>query len=72
MKIGDWIPPPKAQPEDREKPGFHPLDDVIKPFCTNPGHYFPTHLYIPAGSKYVHYCPACGQKSVTYGSSVTC
>lgn len=31
--------------------------------CTDPGHNFPTHLYIPPGSGYRHVCPSCGSVS---------
>jgi len=34
-----------------------PKQDV----CRDPGHYFPTHLHIPAGQGYRHVCPSCGK-----------
>lgn len=56
--------------EPHEAPGFHPVDGPK--FCTSYEHNLPTHLYIPPGMKYVHYCPACGQKTVAYGNNVWC
>ena len=52
-----------------EAPGFH---DVNLPLhCKDSEHNFPTHLHIPGGKKYVHYCPSCRAKSVRFGLEVT-
>lgn len=40
------------------------MDELPKDWklCLNPGHNFPTHLYIPPGQSYTHVCPGCGAK----------
>lgn len=48
-----------------EPPGFHKVNPVF--MCKHPEHSFPTHLHIPAGMKFVHYCPYCHHKSVAFG-----
>lgn len=55
---------------EREAPGFHRVDERLP--CMDPSHGFPTHLYVPPGMKYVHYCPSCGQKAVVYSPTVWC
>lgn len=35
--------------------------------CTHPEHEPPSHLYVPAGEKYVHKCPACGNERILIG-----
>jgi len=38
-------------------------DDKPEP-CRHPEHNPPTHLYIPAGKRYRHICPGCGQEAI--------
>lgn len=41
------------------------LEDDVKPEpCQHPEHNPPTHLYIPAGKRYRHICPGCGQEAI--------
>ncbi len=53
-----------------EAPGFHDLK--LPDLCRDDEHDMPTHLHIPGGKKYVHYCPTCKHKSVAFGVLVTC
>lgn len=41
-----------------KKSGFFELP--LKRSCRDPGHQFPTHLYIPPRKGYRHVCPCCG------------
>lgn len=36
--------------------------------CTHPEHEPPSHLYVPAGEKYIHKCPACGNERILVGT----
>lgn len=47
---------------DNGSEGF--FDLPLNERCMNPGHNFPTHLYIPAGKGYRHVCPGCGHVTV--------
>lgn len=56
----DWK---NADPDAHPKrPGFFPLP--VAQTCHNPGHNFPSGLYIPPGKGYTHVCPGCGSVSV--------
>lgn len=55
--------------KEREAPGFHDVTPLS--MCRHPEHGMPMHLHIPAGKKYVHYCPSCGHKSVAFGSTAS-
>ena len=56
-----------SAPRDHdEPPGLHPVPNLLR--CRDPEHGIPTHLYVPGGMKFVHYCKTCGHKSVAYGS----
>lgn len=52
-----------------EPPGFSDVDPIF--MCKDPEHGFPTHLHVPSGKKYVHYCPSCRFKSVAFGVVVS-
>jgi hypothetical protein len=54
----------------QEPPGFHKL--TIPTRCRHPEHNFPTHLHVPGGMRYVHYCPACKHKSAVDGIETSC
>ena len=43
--------------------------DLIKQ-CFHLGHNPPMHLFIPAGERWEHTCPACGKKTVAYNVRV--
>jgi hypothetical protein len=52
--------------------GFEDDDDGAQlPFCVSPEHNPPTHLYVPAGKRYRHVCPVCGQQGLLRGSPLT-
>lgn len=53
-----------------EPAGLHPLDPQA--VCLNREHSPPSNLHVPAGHKWVHYCPGCGNKSVIYSSDTIC
>lgn len=63
---------PFAMPIDflREPAGMQKL--TLPQLCRHREHYMPTHLFIPGGHKYVHYCPGCQHKSVAFGVEVDC
>lgn len=58
--------------EARKRGGF---EDDPEPkaggYCNHPEHVPPTHLYVPAGKRYRHICPACGQETVIRPTSLT-
>lgn len=47
-------------PEDDE---HHSMLDV----CLHPGHNPPSSIAIPPGAKFVHVCPACGDRATLFG-----
>lgn len=53
----------------KEAPGFHKL--TIPELCRDRDHNFPSMLHVPAGSRFVHYCPTCGFKSAVNGIEVS-
>ena len=67
--LGPAPPPPTAH-MPREAPGFHPV--ALPVACRDREHYPPTMLCVPAGKRYVHYCPTCGAKGVLMGRDVSC
>lgn len=50
--------------------GFIDLEEIS--FCNHPQHNPPTHIVVPKGKAYYHYCPACGSKTVIYSREVYC
>ena len=46
----------------KEESHFEDIEKEI--ICKDPGHKPPMHLYIPQGKRYIHICPACGNKIV--------
>ena len=55
-----------------EKEESHFEDDDIKSPCANSEHNPPMHLHIPAGKKYIHICPSCGNRTVLHSISTLC
>lgn len=50
----------------REPAGMHKIEPGHAP-CSSPKHQPPIMIHVPAGHKYVHYCPECDAKFVLYG-----
>lgn len=50
--------------------GFEPIPTPVG--CSHPEHNAPTHLVIPYGMQYRHYCPGCGRQVVVRSSQITC
>lgn len=53
-----------------EPAGLHPVSEAVR--CLDREHSPPSHLHVPAGHKWVHYCPSCKQKAVIYSSDTIC
>lgn len=47
---------------EKERSHFENIQKEIT--CKDPDHKPPMHLHIPNGKRYIHICPACGQRSV--------
>lgn len=41
-------------------------------FCKDPGHTFPSHLYIQPGTSYTHICPKCGYEQTVVAPMISC
>jgi hypothetical protein len=54
----------------REPGGMHKL--TLPQLCRDPAHLMPSHLHIPGGHKFVHYCPSCQFKTVAFGVVTEC
>lgn len=53
-----------------QRGGFEPIPLAERP-CSHPEHHPPSHLHIPYGMQYRHFCPACGKESVMRAAQVT-
>lgn len=54
---------------EKERSHFEDIEKDVT--CKDPGHNIPSHLHIPQGKRYVHICPACGQRSVLQPPQIT-
>ena len=46
----------------KKKSGF--FDLPVQEICTHSEHNPPTHLHIPPGKGYRHFCPQCGKETI--------
>lgn len=59
-------------PDGSRKSGYVDIPNSKIYGCTDINHNPPSHIYVPQGEMYIHYCPSCGHKSVIYPTVVYC
>lgn len=59
----DTLGPVRLAPAETRRSGFEPIPGHGR-ICLDRGHNPPTHLFIPPGMRYRHFCPSCGHEVI--------